>query len=86
MTATAIMANAEVNENRTISADVMLAVATFNDPGIQITIPGGPMLASAFSPKRVLFNLLPLTEMTAYIRYARALNRIIKQFPMKEVK
>jgi hypothetical protein len=80
------MANAEVNENRTISADVMLAVATFNDPGVQITIPGGPMLASAFSPKRVLFNRLPLTEMTAYIRYARALNRIIKQFPMKEVK
>jgi hypothetical protein len=47
MTATALMANAEVNENRTIPADVMLAVATFNDPGIRITIPGGPMLASA---------------------------------------
>ncbi len=54
MTATAIMANAEVNENRTISADVMLAVATFNDPGIQITIPGGPMLAKAIIANRAI--------------------------------
>jgi hypothetical protein len=86
MTATAIMANAEVNENRTISADFMQAVATFNDPGVQITIPGGPMLASAFSPRFVRFNSLPLTELTAYVRYARSLNLITKQFPMKEVK
>jgi hypothetical protein len=85
MTATAIMANAEVNENRTIPADVMLAVATFNDPGIQITIPGGPMLASAFSPKFVKFNSLPLTDMPAYIRYLRILNTTTKQHPMKEV-
>jgi hypothetical protein len=54
MTATAIMANAEVNENRTIPADVMIAVATFNDPGVQITIPGGPMLASAEIANRAI--------------------------------
>lgn len=85
-TATALMANAEVNENRTLSADVMQAIATFNDAGVQITIPGGPMEASAFFAKRIAFNSLPLTEFTAYIRYARALNLITKQFPMKEVK
>jgi hypothetical protein len=68
-----------------VTADIMVATATFNSAGVIITIPGGPMIASAYSPKNVYFNSLPMTELTSYIRYMRAVNLITKQFPMKEV-
>lgn len=85
MTAMAEMQYAQVNENRTMYSDVMLATVAFDYPGIIITIPAAPMTAKAFSPKSVLFNSLPLTEMTSYIRYLKAISLITKQFPMKEV-
>jgi hypothetical protein len=52
MTATGLMTNATVNENRTLVSDIMLASATFNNPGVKVTIPGGPMLASAYIANR----------------------------------
>ena len=86
MTATALSVEGLVFENRIISADIFVATAIFNSTGVQITRSGGPMTATAYFPKNIEFNSLPLTEFTSYLRYARSLNLITKQFPMKEVR
>jgi hypothetical protein len=54
MTATSLMGNAVVNENRTLVSDIMIATATFNNPGVQITVSGGPMLASVELANRTI--------------------------------
>ena len=46
MTVTAEFIDALVFENILINADVFVATAIFDSPGVVITIPGGPMLAS----------------------------------------
>lgn len=90
MTATSLMANAVVNENRTLVSDIMVANATFNNPGVQVTIPGGPMLASAkiapnigfkyFDQNGNFVTIFPLSQnLTPLVRYVRvdALNNSI---------
>lgn len=51
LTATAEFPAPAVFENKTINADIFVATAIFNDAGAVITIPGGPMLASAVTPQ-----------------------------------
>jgi hypothetical protein len=85
LTASALAGNATVFENRIILSDIMVASAIFNSAGAKITIPGGPMLATAYLAKNVLVNEFPLTELTAYVRYLRATNLIETQFPLREV-
>lgn len=46
-TASAEMLEALRVDNVVISSDIMVATAIFNDAGVRITIPGGPMIASA---------------------------------------
>jgi hypothetical protein len=89
-TATGLMANAEVNENRTVAADVMLAIATFNDAGVKITVPGGPMLAKISLPSSgmtlnvdgsVIYINMSLSPWVSYLRATES-NKIL---PMREV-
>jgi hypothetical protein len=85
LVATANAGDARVFEDKIITSDLFIASVIFNDAGVRITIPGGPMLASAYSPKQIKFNSLPVTELTSYIRYLRAGNLVQRQFPLKEV-
>ena len=88
MTATALAGNATVFENRIVNADVFVASATFNSPGVLITIPAQPMLASAkIVDKAFKINGWSIVTMTAYVRYLRISNvngRNISS--MKEIK
>jgi len=88
MTATALAGNATVFEDRIITADIFVASVTFNNPGVLITIPAQPMLASAnIVDKNFKINGWSIVTMTAYVRYLRISNyenRNIKS--MKEIK
>jgi hypothetical protein len=88
MTATALAGNATVFENRIITADLFIASATFNDPGVLITIPAQAMLATAkIVDKNFKINGWSIVTMTPYVRYLRISNyenRNIKS--MKEIK
>ena len=66
-------------------ADSMIASAIFDNPGVVITVPGQTMYATAYLPKNMLFNSLPFSELTSYIRYLRSVNQITTQFSIKEV-
>jgi hypothetical protein len=74
VTASAELLNAERIDNVNIVADLFVASAIFNDAGVKITFPGGPMLASAIIVKPALVNGQVITNLTAYIRYLRAQN------------
>ena len=86
MTATALAGNATVFENRIVNADVFVASATFNDPGILITIPAQAMLATANMVNPALVNGWRLTNLTAYIRYVRNSSQRISIPRIREVK
>lgn len=74
MTASALSVEGTVFEDRIISADIFVATAIFNTPGVVITIPGGPMLANAVIVKPTLVNGVPISEFTAYVKYLRSQN------------
>ena len=90
MTANAEIVNALRIDSAQIVSDVMFAVSTFNNAGAIISIPGGPMLASAKIPANIGFKYYdedgdyvttyPLSEnLTPLVRYIRvdALNSSI---------
>jgi hypothetical protein len=66
MNASALMGNAIGFVQVTIPADVFVATATFNSPGVVISIPGGPMTAHAFMRDDAVYlndwNILVLTQ------------------------
>ena len=90
MTADALMEEALLFEDRILAADLFIASAIFNDAGVIISIPGGPMLATATLATNIGFkhydddgdfiNIIPLSDnLTPLIRYVRvdALNNRI---------
>ena len=52
-TATASMGSAYGFEEKNIFADLFIATAIFNSPGVKQTIPGGPMLATVTLPTNI---------------------------------
>jgi hypothetical protein len=68
---TAEFVNPRIFENKVISADVFVANAIFNDSGVLITIPGGPMLATAILSKENIKvnNKFISLAYTAYTNY-----------------
>jgi hypothetical protein len=86
-TASAQMAQALRINNIIITSDIMVASAIFNDAGIRITIPGGPMLATANLVKPFGTHNGELKVLSPYMRYIRteALNGIAI-YSMKEIK
>ena len=76
MTATALAGNATVFENRIVNADVFVASATFNDPGILITIPAQAMLASAILAPNIRGVYYP-----AFYPTAPAVTYLFKSIP-----
>ena len=74
LSATAEFPAPAVFENKTINADIFVATAVFNSAGVVITIPGGPMTASAVIVKPALVNGLPISDLTAYVKYLRTQN------------
>ena len=92
LVATANAGNASVFEDKIVISDLFIANAIFNDPGVRITIPGGPMLATVTLPKNIGFvyydqngnetDYLFLDNLTPLIRYVRvdALNSSIPNF------
>jgi hypothetical protein len=73
-TASVEFLDAQRLDNVIVAADVMVASAIFNSAGVVITIPGGPMLASAARIMPPLVNGVMITNLTAYVRYLRAQN------------
>jgi hypothetical protein len=86
MTATALAGNAIAFESRTINADVFAASVIFNDPGVKITIPGGPMLATINLPMPSRINTYQPTRFSAYLRYLRAESLNHEIYHYREVK
>jgi hypothetical protein len=88
MTATALAGNARVFEDRIITADIFLATAIFNSAGVKISIPGGPMIASAkIIDDNVKINAWSIVTMRPYIRYLRVSNLNGRRITsMKEIK
>lgn len=86
MLASALTGNAIAFESININSDVFAASVIFNDPGVKITIPGGPMLAtiSMYMPERV--NTYQPTRFSAYLRYLRAESLNHEIYHYREVK
>lgn len=80
-TASADIINALRIEHVAIVSDIFIATATFNDHGLVISIPGGPMVASV----AMLTGITPLTPYTDYIRYLSS-KKVYKQQKLREVK
>jgi hypothetical protein len=86
-TASAQFVNALRIDNRIISSDVMVATAIFNDAGVRITIPGGPMLVTAQMVLPFATHLGRLVPVSAYVRYLRSEAQDgIALYSMKEIK
>lgn len=86
LTATALAGNALIFEDKIINSDVLLAIVTFNNPGVKITIPGGPMVATAFSPYNVKYGHLSIQSYTSYVRYLRSSSIKTGIFAQEEIK
>ena len=92
MTATALAEDARRFENRIILSDIFVATATFNDPGIQITIPGPTMNASAklqssgiyLITVNPLLRIYPNRVLTPWLAYLRA-TETVSILPTREV-
>jgi hypothetical protein len=93
MTATALAVNATVFENRIVLSDIFVATSIFNNPGIEITVPGPTMIASVKLQSSGIYltkngsnvRYYPNKVMTPWLAYLRAtdVNNIL---PMREVK
>lgn len=87
MLASAQFVNALRIDNIIIASDVMVASAIFNDAGVRITIPGGPMLANAQMVLPFATHLGRLMPVSAYVRYLRSDSKDgIALYAMKEIK
>jgi hypothetical protein len=87
MTATIELVSAQRLDNVTYQSDVMVATATFNNPGVAITISGGPMLANALLVMPPETHAGRLTSFSAYVRYLRSEAKDgIAIYSMKEIK
>jgi hypothetical protein len=101
LTATAMLADPRVFEDRIITADVFVVTAIFNNPGLVITIPGGPMLASIVLIDRPQPFTFPtndfgisvstnglryqINEFSSYIKYLRIVARNQKIYKDMEI-
>ena len=101
MTATAIAGDARRFENKIITADVFVATVIFNNPGVIISIPGGPMLASTTLVNRKTSVILDdndyaisvstngivytLREFSPYMKYLRIVARNQKIYKDMEI-
>ena len=74
LTAAAEFPAPKIFEDKIITSDIFVATAIFNDHGVIITIPGGPMLVSATIVKPSLVNNEPIPGLTAYVKYLRTQN------------
>jgi hypothetical protein len=92
MTATALAVDARRFENRIILSDIFVATATFNDPGVQIAIPGPTMYASAKLNSKGIYlitvdpnlRLYPNRMLTPWLAYLRATDTV-SILPTREV-
>jgi hypothetical protein len=84
--ASALLPYPSIFEDKIIVSDIMIATAIFNSAGVRFTIPAQAMTATAYSPKNVLYNTRPLTNLSTYMRYLRAQNMVTTQFAFREVK
>jgi hypothetical protein len=78
MTATAMLPEPRVFEDRIIIADVFVATAIFNSAGVEITRSGGPMLATAFMRDDAVYlnewNILVLSQTYKQLSEAASIN------------
>ena len=74
LTVSAEMTDALMFQECEIVSDIFIATIIFNNAGVKITIPGGPMLATVTLPDETLTNGLPVVTLTPYIRYIREQN------------
>lgn len=78
LTAAASAGNAIVFEDVLVISDIMIANAIFNDPGVKITIPGGPMLATTSLIAENIYvthlgaNIKIGTALSVWARYVRS--------------
>ena len=89
--ASALIVEANASSPVSIAADIMVATAIFNAAGAVITIPGGPMIASAkappnigfiyYSPGNVPYAYSYLDNLTPLVRYARV-DGLINSIPI----
>lgn len=98
LTATAELRDAQRIDNVNIVSDIFVATATFNDAGVRITIPGGPMTLSAILPGAIKIKIgfgsfgesvTDLESATNYSQYVKYLisDSVIRAIPrMVEVK
>jgi hypothetical protein len=98
LTATAELRDAQRVDNVNIVSDIFVATVTFNDAGVRITIPGGPMTLSAILPGAIKIKIgfgsfgesvTDLESATNYSQYVKYLisDSIIRAIPrMVEVK
>lgn len=86
MEASALMAEAIGFVQIDIAADVMAASATFNNPGVVITVPGPTMYASALLKSSGLRvnNLYPYKMLNPWVAYLRA-TETYRILPTREV-
>lgn len=68
-----------------INADVMVATATFDDAGVIIAVPGTTMHAYVNFPSNIKWNLLPLSDLTPYIKYLRYRSTTTTIYPIREI-
>jgi len=101
MTATGMLPQPRRFEDKTIISDVFVATTIFNNPGVIISIPGGPMLASTTLVNRPNPFILPtgdygisvstngvvyeLRELSPYIKYLRIVARNQKIYKDMEI-
>jgi hypothetical protein len=88
LTATAELRDAQRIDNVNIISDIFVATSIFNDAGVRITIPGGPMVASfELISNNIKINGWSFVTMRPYIRYLRISNLYGRRTTsMKEIK
>jgi hypothetical protein len=92
MTATALSVDARRFENRIVLADIFVANAIFNDPGVTVTIPGPTMYATAKLNSKGIYlitvnpnlRLYPNRMLTPWLAYLRATDTV-SILPTREV-
>ena len=80
------MTDATMSQDNEIISDIFVATAAFNTAGVIITIPGGPMIATAYSPHNVKFGELTLAYRSSYIRYLRSQSLSTSIYGIREIK
>jgi hypothetical protein len=81
MTANAYQAEAYRVNHISVTSDIFMAGSSFGDAGVKITIPGGPMIATASIPK----NITPKSPVSIYIKYLIG-KTLVTQQSLREVK